>query len=451
MRSFTTRLLTAASVVLIAFLGLTGLVLDRAFRDSALVAVQDRLQAQIYILLGAANVDAQRSLALPKALAEARYSNPGSGLYALVVDKDDQRIWRSDSLLGMKLEPLPPAPATGVTQFAEMTTAAQQALFIFGFTVSWQIKANEYQRYTFWVAETREGFAAQVNQFRRSLWTWLLAVTVVLLAVQGFILRWSLLPLRRIARQVREIETGQREALTGTYPVELQPLADNLNNLVERSRDHLERYRNALADLAHSLKTPLAVLRSSVDNPPPQQEMLATVQSQVKRMNETVDYQLQRAAAAGHIALTSPVTIAPIVHKITDSLHKVYRDKALQFDLQLDQNARFYGDEGDLMEILGNLTDNACKWAQRRVRITLSQQHKAALSLHIEDDGPGIAADKIALIVDRGGRADPTTPGHGIGLAVVKDIVENVYSGHISISSSKLGGVDVHVQLSSPY
>ena len=451
MHSFTVRLLIAASVVLIAFLGLTGWVLDRAFRDSALVAVQDRLQAQIYILLGAAELDDKRSLTLPKALAEARYSNPGSGLYALVVDKEGQRIWRSDSLLGMQLGELPSAPAPGVTRFTELTTPAADTLFAFGFTVSWQIKANAYQRYTFWVAETRQSFTAQVNHFRRSLWTWLLAVAVVLLAVQGIILRWSLLPLRRIARQVSEIEAGQREALSGSYPIELQPLADNLNNLVDRSRNHLERYRNALADLAHSLKTPLAVLRSSVDTPPSQQDLLNTVQSQVKRMNETVDYQLQRAAAAGHIALTKPIAITPIVHKITDSLAKVYRDKTLQFELQLAQNARFYGDEGDLMEILGNLTDNACKWARRKVRVKLEQQAKAPLSLSIEDDGPGIPADKVDLILNRGGRADPNTPGHGIGLAIVKDIVENVYGGRVSITASELGGACVQVQITAPY
>ena len=448
MLSLSARQLIAAGLVLIAFLSVTGLVLDRAFREGVLTAVQERLQTQVYMLLGAADLDENQQLILPPALPEVRFSNPESGLYAAVLDKDNHWIWKSESLLGFYLQPYADAPAPGESHFSEIDSEVG-GLFLLGFTVSWEVAPENYREYRFWVAEARDGFNDQVNRFRRSLWIWLLAAALVLLAVQSLILRWSLQPLHRIAREVTEIETGQRSELSGHYPSELQALNDNLNHLIHHSSNHLERYRNALGDLAHSLKTPLAVLRSAVDKPPAQSDLLNTVYQQVERMNQTVDYQLQRAAASGRIALTSPIEVAPVVQKITDSLNKVYREKNLEFLLDVDVQAKFYGDEGDLMEILGNLADNACKWAKSQVKISAhqikGQSRLAALSLAIDDNGPGIPDDQIETILDRGGRADPETPGHGIGLAIVKDIVEEVYQGQLNIEKSELGGLSAQI------
>jgi two-component system sensor histidine kinase PhoQ len=228
---------------------------------------------------------------------------------------------------------------------------------------------NQYQLYTFRVAETQWNYLDQLWSFRRSLWGWLLAATGVLLAVQGLILRWSLKPLRRVATEVTEIEVWparrtQRRLSRGTAAADRQP---------ERaaspgSHALLERYRNALADLAHSLKTPLAVLRGALENGEPPKSCGRTLIEQVERMNRTVDYQLQRAAASGPIALSAPLPVAPLARKIQDSLAKVYADRALSpAQRSRTQTTMFYGDEGDLMEILGNLADNACKWCRRRV------------------------------------------------------------------------------------
>ncbi|MFO1350571.1 MAG: ATP-binding protein [Gammaproteobacteria bacterium] len=439
MLSLTARLLIAASLVLIAALGITGFALDRAFRASAQIAVRDRLQAQVYILLGAAEFDALERLTLPKALPEARFSTPGSGLYALIGDRDNHIVWRSDSLLGLSLDPLPNAPPPAQPLFTTLADPTQSGVFVLGFTVNWETAANRYQRYTFWVAEAPQAFNAQVYRFRRNLWTWLLTPALILLGAQGFILRWGLKPLRQVARQVREIESGSRHLLEGSYPRELRPLTDNLNNLIKQNRSHLERYRNALGDLAHSLKTPLAVLRGAVEKSTSQTELLATVQTQVERMNQTVDYQLQRAAASGRSALAAPIEVAPIVRKVVDSLAKVYADKHLRFTSEIAPQARFHGDQGDLLEVLGNLADNACKWARTGLTIRARQAH-GALILEVEDDGPGIPAPQREFILQRGKRADPAVPGYGIGLAVVRDIVEEVYGGQLEIGASPLGG-----------
>ncbi len=450
MHSLNGRLLIAASVVLAAFLGLTGLSLDRAFRDSARAAVQDRLQAQVYMLLGAANLDAFNRLTLPQALPEARFSTPDSGLYADVMDSQGALVWHSPSLLGRALPFFPAVRNPGDMQFAPLDAADQTPLFVLAFTVSWEIARNQYQLYTFRVAETRQDFNDQVWSFRRGLWGWLLASTAVLLAVQGLILRWSLKPLRQVTAEIKAIETGQRAELSGGYPEELQPLTTNLNALLRQGRVHLERYRNALGDLAHSLKTPLAVARGALETDADPGELRRTLSEQVARMNRTVDYQLQRAAASGRTALSAPLPVAPLARKILDSLAKVYAERAPRLRAEIAATTVFHGDEGDLLEILGNLADNACKWCQRQVVVRAwpaTHQGRAELVLEVEDDGPGIPADQAPLLLHRGQRADPTVAGHGIGLAVVRDLVEEVYYGRLEIGRGELGGARVRVRL----
>jgi two-component system sensor histidine kinase PhoQ len=321
-------------------------------------------------------------------------------------------------------------------------------LFSLNFTVSWEISAGSYRYYTFQVAETQRGFNEQVAGFRRSLWGWLLVSALVLLLVQGVILSWSLKPLRQVAREVREIEIGRQSELVGAYPRELSTLTENLNALIRHSHAHLERYRHALADLAHSLKTPLAVLRGAVEMPAA--ELVNTVQEQIERMNRTVEYQLQRAAVAGRIALTAPIAVSAIARKVVEAMDKVYRHKVLRLRCDVDDAILFYGDEGDLFEILGNLTDNACKWAKRRVVIRAFQRENAGrieLLLEIEDDGPGIPAEQRQRILNRGVRADPSVAGYGIGLAVVRNIVEEVYLGTLSIEEGQWGGALLRLRL----
>jgi two-component system, OmpR family, sensor histidine kinase PhoQ len=450
MRSLGARLRLAASVVLAAFLGLTGLTLDRAFRDSAQAAVQDRLQAQLYMLLGAANLDTFNRLTLPQTLPEARFSTPESGLYADVMDGQGNLVWRSPSLLGQALPFFPAVRNPGETHFAPLESSEGTPLFVLAFTVSWEIARNRYQTYTFRVAEAQWNFRDQIWSFRRSLWGWLLAATGVLLGAQGLILRWSLRPLRRVTAEVKEIETGQRAELSGDYPEELLPLTVNLNALLRQGHAHLERYRNALGDLAHSLKTPLAVLRGTLENGAKSEDLRHALAEQLERMNRTVDYQLQRAAASGRIALSAPLPVAPIARKILDSLAKVYAERAPRLTSEVAAETVFYGDEGDFLEILGNLADNACKWCERQVVVRawpVDRDGRVELVVEVEDDGPGIPAEQAPLLLGRGQRADPTVAGHGIGLAVVRDLVEEVYYGHLEIGRGALGGARVRARL----
>ncbi|MGF1528794.1 MAG: ATP-binding protein, partial [Candidatus Competibacterales bacterium] len=296
------------------------------------------------------------------------------------------------------------------------------------------------------VALTPDRRPSLVARLAPSLGVGVLGGALGLLAAQGLVLRWSLTPLRQVAREIQDIEAGRQLTLAGHYPAELQPLTRNLNQLVSRSRDHLERYRNTLGDLAHSLKTPLAVLGSSLETGA--DDLKHTVREQVVRMNQTVDYQLQRAAAAGRIALTAPVPVSAAAQQIVHSLAKVYSDKGLDFQWQVADELVFNGDRGDLLEVLGNLMDNACKWAAKTVRLRAWPLATSGdVVLVVEDDGPGIPDHRRATILQRGVRADPHTAGHGIGLAVVRELVEDIYRGQLTIDDSPLGGARIRAVL----
>ena len=270
-----------------------------------------------------------------------------------------------------------------------------------------------------------------------------------LLFVQFWILRWGLSPIRDVAQEIHGIESGAQDRITGRYPAELQALTANLNALIHSAEARLTRYRNAVGDLAHSLKTPLAVMRNSVDADSPQGRQLL---DELDRLDATIEYQLKKAAAAGAAVLMQPVEVAPVLERLASSLRKVYSSRRLKLSVSTSAGLRFYGDQGDLYEIAGNVIDNACKWARSRVSVRAfagqGGGRRPPMHLEVRDDGPGIPADAIGEVLKRGTRADQRVPGHGIGLAVVRELVEEVYRGELRIESTERGTV---VSITMPF
>ena len=447
MYSLRARLLLAASIVLAAFLGLTGLVLDRAFRDSAETALRERLQAQMYALLAVADIDSSGTLGVPNPLADPRFSTPGSGLYAEISRSNGKTLWRSPSSLGVQID-YDASPGVGERWFARHNTQTGIAVHALSFGIGWEDARGQAKRYSFRVAETLDGLNAQIGHFRHSLWVWLLAAALVLLAVQGTILRWGLSPLRRVAHDLAAMEAGEAQTLRGNYPKELRGLTDNINALIQSAQAHLVRYRDSLGNLAHSLKTPLAVLHSAVQSPQTTQEWRLVAQDQVERMRRIIDYQLQRAAASGGSPLMAPVSVAAELSKLMTALGKVYADKSVGCVLDVGDEVVFYGDGGDLMEMAGNIMENAFKCCRSKVRVQAASLKPTAkgFELVVEDDGPGIPAALREQVLQRGQRADTTNAGQGIGLSMVVEIV-HAYGGSLAIDDSDLGGARIKVRV----
>ena len=446
-RSLSFRLLVAAALVLAAFFALVAVVLEQSFRESAEQALQEKLQVQVYSLLSAADLKNSGELIMPASLPEPRFANPGSGLYGFIQQirkKKPMLVWHSPSAIG--LDPIaPPELSAGKSAFV-LDEKGQYALH---YDVIWESRARVEREYVFTVTEDAEFVSSQVESFKATLRVWLLALGLVLIFIQFAVWRWSLKPLRIIVKDLESIEKGKKTRLDGRYPTELEGLAGNLNALISSERAHLERYRNTLADLAHSLKTPLAILRGCVESFSDNKD---TVQEQISRMNEIVEYQLQKAAAKGEHRVTRTADVAVIIKKIMSSLSKVYMDKGIVFDITVPEPCLIYCEEADLYEIAGNLMDNACKWCRHNIKVSVSLNDRKvsgdfSLQLQIEDDGAGIPAGKLKEILKRGVRADENIHGHGIGMAVVYELTGLLGGKLEGGSSATLGGMSWRVYL----
>ena len=443
MRSLHSRLLLVASLVLAGFLGVTGLALDKAFRDSAEAATQERLQSYIYALLAAADEDSDGRMVPPRELPEPRFSKPDSGLYAIITRQDTGPLWQSGSLTGRDMGDTEYQPP-GERGFSRLARNGMQ-LYALAFGVAWEDDAGTEALYTFTVAEDTTVFEAEINSFRSTLWRWLGGMALVLLLAQGVILRWGLRPLRSVTADLQKIEQGRAERLEGDYPRELAGLTSSLNSLIEHSKTVQTRYRNSLGDLAHSLKTPLAILQSSQTGSDAADASHMLVSKQVERMDEIISHQLQRAAVSGRSTLAAPVAVGTVVQRLVRTLDKVYQEKAVAADLELDPEATFTGDEADLTEILGNLLENAYKYCHSAVRVGVNtNQLTGGAEISIEDDGPGIPADQVGILLQRGRRMDESVPGQGIGMSMASEII-TLYGGDLSFDDSPLGGTLVHL------
>jgi len=442
--SLSFRLLISAGFILTAFFALVAFVLEQGFRESAEQALKEKLQVHIYSLISVAELTESLELSMPATLREPRFSNPGSGLYASITQINKIFVWRSVSAIGMDFSS-PVQLEAGESVFVK----DGRGHFVLHYAVIWENKAGFEQYYIFSVAEAESAISHQLESFRLTLRTWLFFTAILLVFIQFLVLRWSLKPLRIIVTDLESIEVGDKTRLDGEYPAELKGLAGNLNALVTSERAHLERYRNTLADLAHSLKTPLAILTGCIES---ERVDRVGVAEQISRMNEIVEYQLQKAAAKGQKKLTGKVDVSLILAKIIFSLEKVYLEKQIVFSFERDESYFMYCEEGDVYEIAGNLLDNAAKWCKKNVCVSLLELKAGddidfSFVLQIEDDGPGIPEDRLDDILQRGVRADENIHGHGIGMAVVNELTM-LLGGKLSASRSEiLGGMMWQVYL----
>lgn len=449
--SLQVRLLLAATLVLLAFVGMVGLSLERAFYEAAREALKRQLQADTLFLLSVADFDKLGDLRIPETLPDARLSVVGSGLYGFVFDIDGTVLWQSPSALGVEIIPML-GLSSGESALLPVRLKDQELMVMYQ-AFSWDVNAGS-RELLFAVAEATDSVRKEVAGFRRTLWVWFAGAVVLLLFAQIGVLRWSLLPLRGIAKDLEAIESGRKHRLNDRYPYELQGLAVNINALLESERGHLERYRHSLADLAHSLKTPLAILHGCGEDAGVDPEIRNVLQEQLARMDQIVEYQLQRAAARGHKTFSSTVDVKALIEKVMASLNKVYAGKSLNTQLDCDKPERFLCEEGDLYEIAGNLLDNAYKYCDTSVYVTIQftveeGKRRPTCRLVVEDDGPGIPAEQLPAVLKRGVRVDQRRAGHGIGLAVVHELVR-LAGGQMHASVSRFGGLRWDVVLPSP-
>jgi two-component system sensor histidine kinase PhoQ len=437
--SLSRRLLISVSVPIALFCGVVILVLDSGFREVAQRTLQDDLDRQMVALIAAAEPQPDGGYAPAPHTLDPRLATPRSGVYAQIRSAGHE--WRSPSTAGLN------------SDFGQLLSGGQRHLSYAAFdndrvaiesrSIEFEGDPNAARALTFSVATSLSPYQQELWRFRRELLGWFLSLMLLLLLTLAGLLHWVLGPVRRMEREIHEVEEARRESLGAGYPRELAGVAGNLNALLIGERKRVARYRDTLGNLAHSLKTPLAVMRAEGAS--------ATVSAEIDRMSGIIDHQLKRAAASGGALLgQAPVEVAQVAAELRATLLRVNAGKDLVIELAVAPTAQFIGDRGDLTELLGNLLDNACKWCRTRVRFTATTEEGAGprerLCLVIEDDGPGISAADRARVLQRGVRADEKVPGHGLGLAMVRDTVD-LYGGRLMIDTSALGGARFTLRL----
>ena len=434
MRSIQRRL----SLGLISVLLIIGLLLaqsslwlfDRSLRSYLQTTLQDETQT----LLGAV-VRGPNGLQLDERRLSAAFKRPYSGLY-FRIDLAAQS-WRSRSLWDREMQPVERA---GLQSTLSDGPQGQQ----------WLVYRADYQRYGQpIVIHVARDYTPMLNSFRQVQKIVLglgVAALVLILLLQRLIVGRALRPLEQTRQQIMQLQQGQRTQLDQHVPQELESLVAQINHLLTHTEDTLKRSRNALGNLGHALKTPLAVLVSLASREELKQlpQLRESLNGQLQQIEQRIARELGRARLAGEALPGAHFDCASELPELFATLAMIHGNH-LQMDWQAEPGLRLPWDREDLLELLGNLLDNACKWADSEVQLHISRQ-AGGYQLLIEDDGPGIAATQRDEVLSRGSRLDEQVAGHGLGLGIVRDIVE-AWAGQLRLDESPLGGLRVTLVL----
>ncbi|HXZ59563.1 MAG TPA: ATP-binding protein [Steroidobacteraceae bacterium] len=444
MHSLSRRLLVSVSLPLALFSGVMIWVLDSGFRALSERSLEELLDRQMVALIASVEPQPDGGYAPAPQTLDTRLATPRSGLYAQI--RSPHHLWRSPSTAGLTSD-FGPLLERGGRRVSFASFGRQHRVAIESRAIQFADDPKEPQGFTFSVALSLTPYEEQLSSFRQQLSGWFIGLTVLLLAVLAVLLRWVLAPVRRMEREIHEVEEGRSDTIGSGYPRELSGVAVNLNALLTGERRRLARYRDTLGNLAHSLKTPLAVMRATL----PGEAQRGSIGAEIDRMSGIIEHQMKRAATSGGALIgQAPVDLAPVASELRAALLRVYAHKDLSLELEVAPGSLFVGDRGDVTEMLGNLLDNACKWCRSRVRLGTRIDEGASarqrLVVTVEDDGSGIAPEDRPRVLQRGVRADENVPGHGLGLAMVRETVD-LYGGALEVDESPLAGARFTLRL----
>ena len=438
MHSLKGRLSLGLAASLVLLLGLQWWVASRAIEKLTTDQLLSRLAHDAETLLAGARFDAAGVFAIEPARVNAIYQRPFSGHYYIVIAgaqrEPSRSMWDSE----LAVEPLAP----GESRNLHLAGPQRQPLLV-------RVAGYSRQQHnlTIAVAEDLTALDAGLRRFQLIYGTVSAAVLAALLLVQRLIVSRGLSPIEAVRENLARLERGEATRIDAAAPAEIEPMIVELNRLLGTMDKRSRRSREALGNLAHALKTRLAILNQTAESPAlaAQPELRAAIGESTEAMRRIVERELKRARLAGSAMPGQRVDLKAEIEVLARTLGLLYADKAPRIGWEIAPGAQFAGDREDFLELLGNLLDNACKWCKQRVSLTVSCAD--GVLFVIEDDGPGCAPEALEELTVRGFRADETKPGSGLGLAIVRDIVEG-YDGSLHFGrSAALGGLRVEVRL----
>jgi signal transduction histidine kinase len=432
-------------------LGISGLVLAGLFRDHVTRQFEGQLRVQLDQLTAALDTDVAGQPVLRTALADPRWQPPYSGLYWQVDEGTQRGVLRSRSLWDVTLTLPDDRLGDGEVHRHRWTGPRGQDLLVLERRVHWAeaSAAAASPRWRVIVAQDTQELEQAQQRFGTTLALYLGALGLALLSAAWFQVVLGLAPLQRLQAQLQGLRQGRQARLAGRFPQELRPLVQDFNGVLEQNEQVVARARQLSGNLAHAIKTPLAVLVNAASDPKVGRDALANlVLEQTRGAREQVDWHLGRArmAASGVPGLRS--ALWPVLDGLVRVMRKLHAERALQIDVRAtDPELAFAGEAQDLQEMLGNVLDNACKWARSRIEVEVVPEPETdRLRVVIDDDGPGLDEAQREQVFERGVRLDERTPGSGLGLAIVREVAL-LYRGTVSLDRSPLGGLRLTLRL----
>ncbi|HET7083647.1 MAG TPA: sensor histidine kinase [Rhizomicrobium sp.] len=447
LESLSSRLIAAAAVWTLLGLAVGGAVLSNAFRMAAQSNFDAALQADMDGLIAAAEPDPNGGVMLADRFLNHNFDRVYSGLYYQIrAGNSGGQISRS--LFDKEITPVNQI-RKGNLSWGSAVGPENQQLRVVSRLVDLTPDNSSDAEYTFLVAGDMAAVERQTREFNTTLFWSFLILGLGLIAAILVQVKVGLSPLRQVSKGLAKIRDGEARRLEGRFPTEIAPLATELNSLIQHSEEVVARARTHVSNLAHFLKTPLAVLAAEAeahDHDTEAAPLADMVKRQVFSMRRQVDHYLTRARAAGSLdVLGNRTQVSAALDDLARVIARIHATRGIVVDAECDEAIYFRGERQDLEEMLGNLIDNGCKWAKSRVRVRC-EKSGGRLVLSVEDDGPGLSAEQRSQVGERGERLDESVPGSGLGLAIVRDI-SKLYGGFFSLGESPLGGVLARLEL----
>lgn len=453
--SLATRLFLSNVLWSTAILAVSGLILTEVNFRAAEQDFDERLGVYLRALVAAAAANGDEAHGGAPQLGDPLFELPLSGWYWQITRLDGEKpeIRASKSLFAERLPSLGQMGvklAAGGSRRGYATGPDDRRLRI----VERTIDAGDDGRYLVQVGAPAEEVEAEIQDFSLSVGLTFSLLGLALVLSSLLQLRFGLRPLRRIREGVAAIRRGEGEKVEGRFPPDLAPLAGELNLLIASNREIVERARTQVGNLAHALKTPISVLVNEAEGTAiPGPELALKVREQTSIMRDQVSYYLDRARAAARVSVVgTPTDVGDAIAGLTRTFDKIYRDRGLAFDCAVPSGLRFRGERQDFDDLVGNLIDNAGKWARSTVRIKADPDRDRdggeapQIIITVDDDGPGLPAAERDLATRRGRRLDESKPGSGLGLSIVTDLA-GAHGGLFSLHDSPLGGLRAVLRL----
>ncbi|NOT40549.1 MAG: sensor histidine kinase [Alphaproteobacteria bacterium] len=432
------------------------LVLSRVFRESAERGLDNRLVADLESVIAVTELDCEGTIVMPRPLAAERFFNPFSGWYWQIsaAGTPAKPLKKSPSLADQALKSEP--RATSSVRMGYITGPKQQQLRLAERDISFPgpdetedgkpcIGGNA--KFRIMVAADLQDVEADIASFTNTLFWSIVILGAGLIGATIFQVQWGLAPLDQVSKSLANIRAGRADKLEGPFPAEIEPLAEELNALVAHNAEVVSRARTHVGNLAHFLKTPLSVLANEVQGATG--PLAETVARQVQTMRRQVDHYLARARTVASAQVIGARTeVAPVISDLARALNKIYSSRGIHVEKHCPEGMYFRGDRSDFEEMVGNLLDNACKWADGEVTVTVATSKPGRLSVLVVDDGPGLTDEQKKRVIERGERLDESKPGSGLGLGIVKEIAE-LYGGQLTLGRAQAGGLSAELDLPS--